>query len=152
MFPNAHLKSFLQWSHMPNLTGPHNKGAVSTQKTSAATTAQPPALSITPSSSPVARARVFPPPVFPDGHRLQIPMAYLNVEPRPVWACNDNPVFNERGAAQLLGVSAECLKKWRQRDQGPDYIQYGPNGPIRYELSTLTAFRVANTVHIASKP
>ena len=78
-------------------------------------------------------------------------MAYLDVEPRPVWACNDNPVFNERGAAQLVGISAECLKKWRQRNQGPDYIQYGRNGPIRYELSALRAFRAANTVYVMSE-
>ena len=79
-------------------------------------------------------------------------MAYLDVEPRPVWACNDNPVFNEDGAAKLLGISAECLKKWRQRNCGPDYIQYGKAGPIRYELSVLKAFREANTVHVSSQP
>ena len=79
-------------------------------------------------------------------------MEYLNVEPQPVWACNDNPVFNERGAAELIGISAELLKKWRQRNQGPDYIQYGKAGPIRYELSVLKAFRAENTVHVSSKP
>ncbi len=105
-----------------------------------------------PSSRLDARARVFPPPILPDGHRLQIPIKYLEVESRPVWACNDNPVFNENGAAKLLGVSAELLKKWRQRKQGPDYIQYGKAGPIRYELSVLEAFREANTVHVSSQP
>ena len=33
------------------------------------------------------KSRVILPPLHPDGHRLQIPMAYLEVEPRPVWAC-----------------------------------------------------------------
>lgn len=137
---------------MPKIIGPYNQGAGPTPQTGAATTVQPPASSTSRSSNPVARKRVFSPPVFADGHRLQIPMVYPDVEPRPVWACNDNPVFNQRGAAELLGVSAECLKKWRQRNQEPDYIQYGRNGPIRYELSTLTAFRAANTVHIVSEP
>src|ERR1035437_9848010 len=136
---------------MPNITRPRNQGVLSPQQTRAAATVQPPASSTSPSSSPVARAKVFPPPVFPDGHRLQIPMAYLDVEPRPVWACNDNPVFNERGAAELIGISAECLKKWRQRNQGPDYIQYGRSGPIRYELSALRAFREAHRVHVGSE-
>jgi hypothetical protein len=136
---------------MSNIVGPHNNGAVPTPQTSAATTGIPPASSTCPSSSPATRKRVFPPPVLPDGHRLQIPMAYLYVEPRPVWACNDNPVFNERGAAELIGVSAECLKKWRQRNQGPDYIQYGRSGPIRYELSALKGFREAHRVHVGSE-
>lgn len=78
-------------------------------------------------------------------------MAYLEVEPRPVWACDDNPVFNEAGAARLVGISQECLKKWRQRNKGPDYIQYGQGGPIRYELSALSAFRDANRVHVGSE-
>jgi len=93
---------------------------------------------------------VFKPLVLVDGHRIQIPMAYLEVEPSPVWAHNGNPVFNERGAAELIGVSAELLKKWRQRNQGPDYIQYGRGGPIRYELNVLTAFRDAHKVHVGS--
>jgi len=28
-----------------------------------------------------------------------------------------------------------------QGKQGPDYIQYGPNGVVRYELNTLMEFR-----------
>jgi hypothetical protein len=131
---------------------PYVAGAPPTPQIRTAVMVQPPPSSTNPSSSPVARKRVFSPPVLPDGRRLQIPMAYLDIEPKPVWACNDNPVFNQHGAAKLVGVSSECLKKWRQRNQGPDYIQYGPNGPIRYELSALTAFRAANTVHIRSKP
>ena len=78
-------------------------------------------------------------------------MEYLKVEPQPVWACNDNPVFNERGAAELIGISAELLKKWRQRGQGPDYIQYGRGGPILYELSVLAAFREAHKVHVGTQ-
>jgi hypothetical protein len=97
------------------------------------------------------KSRVILPPLHPDGHRLQIPMVYLGVEPRPVWACDGNPVFNEESAARLVGVSKDCLKKWRQRNKGPDYIQYGQGGPIRYELSALNAFRDANRVHVGSE-
>ena len=77
-------------------------------------------------------------------------MTYLKVEPLPISAYNDDPVFDEVGAARLLGLSAECLKKWRQRNQGPDYIQYGKGGPVRYELTVLAAFRKAHKVHVGS--
>jgi hypothetical protein len=56
-------------------------------------------------------------------------------------AFDDHPVQNDAGAAFVLGVTAECLKKWRQRKQGPDYIQYGPRSPVRYELNALMEFR-----------
>ena len=54
-------------------------------------------------------------------------------------------------AGRILGRTDECLKKWRQRDQGPDYIQYGQNGVVRYELSALMAFRAEHRVKPGSK-
>jgi hypothetical protein len=39
-------------------------------------------------------------------------------------------VFDEYGAALVLGLSRELSIKWRQHGIGPDYIQYGKNGPI----------------------
>ena len=76
----------------------------------------------------------------------------MRLEPaQPLIVINDDPVFDVRAAARILGFSAERLKKWRQRDQGPDYIQYGKNGDVRYELSALIAFRAANTVKVGSK-
>jgi hypothetical protein len=66
---------------------------------------------------------------------------YLDLLPQPLSAYDDNPVLNEAGAAFVLGVSQDLLKKWRQRKQGPDYIQYGHNGPVRYELNALLVFR-----------
>lgn len=65
---------------------------------------------------------------------------------------DDDPVFDSRTAGRILGFSAERLKKWRQRDQGPDYIQYGMYGEVRYELSALMAYRAAHTVKVGSKP
>jgi len=52
--------------------------------------------------------------------------------PRPLSAINDDPVFNTRAAATIIGVSYEQMKKWRQRGQGPRYYQYGEDGPVRY--------------------
>ena len=79
-------------------------------------------------------------PVSP-AQRCELPATYLTLEPRPISAYDDNPVFNEIGAARLIGVTADCLKKWRQRKEGPDYIQYGRNGAVRYELKALMKFR-----------
>lgn len=84
-------------------------------------------------------------------HRIQIPLQYLAVERRPLSAYDDNPVRSERSAAAVIGVTAECMKKWRQRDQGPDYLQYGPSGPVRYELSSLMEFRAAHRVRVSHK-
>jgi hypothetical protein len=102
-----------------------------------------------------ARSAEVPKPAQPvqEGavQRRELPGKYLTLELQPISAFNDNPVFNEFGAAQIVGVSAEVLKKWRQRDMGPDYIQYGSAGPVRYELSALMAFRVAHKVKPGGK-
>lgn len=79
--------------------------------------------------------------------RRVVPGRYLTLEQPPISAFDDNPVFNEIAAATIVGVSAETLKKWRQRNMGPDYIQYGASGPVRYELNTLMAFRAAHTIN-----
>jgi hypothetical protein len=91
-------------------------------------------------SVPVARA-----------HSQQLPATYLLLEPLPLSAYDDNPVLNEAGAAFVVGLSADTLKKWRQRHQGPDYIQYGQNGVVRYELKALMEFRDKNRVKINNK-
>jgi hypothetical protein len=84
--------------------------------------------------------------------RLVIPTRYMELEPpQPLSAINDDPVFDTHAAAVLLGVTYECLRKWRQRNQGPDYIQYGDKGPIRYAVSALIACRTAHTVCTAGK-
>jgi hypothetical protein len=75
-----------------------------------------------------------------------VPGRYLTLEKLPISAFDDNPVFNEIGAAKIVGVSAEVLKKWRQRNMGPDYIQYGAAGPVRYEFNALMEFRATHVV------
>ena len=84
-------------------------------------------------------------------HRRLVSRVFLDLAPRPLLAYDDNPVFNEASAARFLGISAECIKKWRQRNQGPDYIQYGPGGPVRYELNTLIAFRAAHKITVGGQ-
>ncbi len=83
--------------------------------------------------------------------RRELPGTFLQLEHRPLSAYDDNPVFDECSAARFLGVSADCLKKWRQRMQGPDYIQYGKNGMVRYELNALMEFRDRHRVKLDSK-
>jgi len=65
---------------------------------------------------------------------------------------DDKPLFGICEAAEFLAVGVDLLKKWRQRDQGPDYVQYGPGGPVRYELDALMAFRARHRVRANSKP
>ena len=77
----------------------------------------------------------------PPAQRREVPATLLQFEPKPLSAYDDNPILNEDGAAFIVGVTADCLKKWRQRNKGPDYIQYGKNGPVRYELNALLEFR-----------
>ena len=109
----------------------------------------------TPPRAPPLKSPAGEEPVSPGDRfaafRKQIPEALLIYEPKPSRALFGNPVVNECGAAGLLGVSQELLKKWRQRSFGPNYIQYGKNGPIRYELNELTEFREVHIVLVRSK-
>jgi hypothetical protein len=59
---------------------------------------------------------------------------------------DDDPVFNAYSAGRILGVTDECRKNWRQRNQGPDYIQYGTGGAVRYTLNDLMPFRAGHTL------
>jgi hypothetical protein len=60
---------------------------------------------------------------------------------KPLSDYDSNPVLDSQGAAFVLGVSVDLLKKWRKRMRGPDYIQYGAAGTVRYELKALMEFR-----------
>lgn len=81
-----------------------------------------------------------------------IPERFMRLEPEdPLIVIDDNPVFDTCAAGRILGRTVECLKKWRQRDQGPDYIQYESNGVVRYELSALMAFRAEHRVKPGTK-
>ena len=83
--------------------------------------------------------------------RRQIPKVLLQYEPLPQEVYYENPLVNERGAAVLLDVSTDLMKKWRQRNWGPNYVQYGKDGPVRYEFATLMEFRIRHRVVTRSK-
>lgn len=78
--------------------------------------------------------------------RIVLPR-HLFVEPADLEKfLNDDPLVGTRGAAIILGVSADLLKKWRQRGKGPDYYQYEDGGPVLYGVRALNAFKVAYLV------
>ena len=83
----------------------------------------------------------------------EIPSRMRELEPeRPPLIAVDDPAFTTTDAAQILGITAERLMKWRQRDQGPDYVQYENGGPVRYELSALVEFKAAHRVRPSRQP
>ncbi len=83
----------------------------------------------------------------------EIPSRMRELEPEaPPLVAVDDPVFTTTDAAQILGIAAERLMKWRQRDQGPDYVQYENDGPVRYELSALIEFKAAHRVRPSRQP
>ena len=104
------------------------------------------------STHPTGEANSSRPAALAAPLRTHIPRVFPDLAPRPLLAYDDNPVFKEDSAARFLGISAECIKKWRQRNQGPDYLQYGPGGPVRYELNTLIAFRAAHKITVGGQP
>lgn len=102
-----------------------------------------------PQPSPTFLAQVKASPslaaVPPKVNRL--PYTLMKLEPpQPVSVINANPVFGTKDAATIVGVSEDCLRKWRLRDQGPNYLQYGGDGAVRYFLSDLIAFRARHKV------
>ena len=57
-------------------------------------------------------------------------------------------LLHERDAAQILGVSASTLRRWRSLRRGPPYVRVGgkPGGAIRYREADLLAWLASNTV------
>jgi len=115
------------------------------------TPARPLPLKATLSSHPPLQDKDSTPAKIRTARRTEVFTSRVDTESKPLSACDDNPVLNEQGAAFILGVSAELLKKWRQRMQGPDFIQYGPGGPVRYELKALMEFRNECRVYLRPK-
>jgi hypothetical protein len=52
----------------------------------------------------------------------------------------------------VLGVKPDRLEKWRQRDRGPDYLQYEESGFVRYELSALNEFKARHRIRPSRNP
>jgi hypothetical protein len=99
---------------------------------------------------PVQPRTVLSPAPTASPKRVQLPKRLMILEPsRPLSAINDDPVFETLYAAKILAVSPELMKKWRQRNQGPDFIQYESNGPVRYALSALRDYQERRTVALS---
>jgi len=91
------------------------------------------------------RATTQPPPA---DNRVRIVLPrQLYVEPFDLEKfVHDDPMFPTLGAAIILGVSVDLLRKWRQRGQGPQFYQFGIRGPVLYSLSMLNVFKAAHLV------
>lgn len=50
----------------------------------------------------------------------------------------NQPLMNDRNAAQLLGLSVSSLRRWRTEGKGPKIVRVGPL--VRYRLSDLIAY------------
>ena len=106
-------------------------------------------------TQPAAQKTVPPQPHSPEAktgesQRLLLPKRFMYLEPsQPGTFVNPDPIVDTRCAAEILRIGEDCLKKKRQRGEGPEYIQYGENGPVRYAVCALMAYRQAHTVRPA---
>jgi hypothetical protein len=96
---------------------------------------------IAPASKPAVDANVIRQPELRTAKRTLLPEAEAPRESKRASGNDHSPVVNVKVASSFLGVSVELLKKWRQRSKGPDYIQYGPGGPVCYEFKALLELR-----------
>ena len=135
---------------MPTRVQSHAQNPLLRPRTNPPAAVQPQAPSSIPSSYPAEDPQASLQVGSSVPRRTLVPAIYLTVERPPISTYDDNPILDERGAAALLGLSPETLKKWRQRNKGPDYLQFGPAGPVRYELNSLTAFRAVHRVKVRS--
>ena len=105
---------------------------------------------VAPASTPMVAAKGSQPAEIRTAQRTVQPGTNAPAVSQPLSAFDDNPVLDSQGAAFVLGVSVDLLKKWRQRRQGPDYIQYGASGAVRYEVKALLEFRDSYRVRVYS--
>lgn len=105
-----------------------------------------------PNRPPADRPEAVPPTTsvpVPEPELTEIPLRLFCVQggDKPFHVINPDPVVDVRKAAIILGISQDLLEKWRQRGQGPAYIQFeGLGGPIRYELGELEAYKASHRI------
>ena len=140
-----------QLNKPPHLRKPQYRGAAFSQpKLAKLAPASRPSKTVAPARKTVeAKSSHLPEVRAVD--RTEIPVSRVCIKPQPLSAYDDNSVLNDHGAAIIVGVSVDFLKKWRQRNQGPDYIEYGRGGTIRYELKSLMEFRDEYKISLSSK-
>lgn len=61
-----------------------------------------------------------------------------------------DPLLDEQAAAELLGVAAATLRKWRVYGDGPEFCKIGRR--VRYRLSALDRFIDAGRRSSTSAP
>lgn len=73
------------------------------------------------------------------------PMLHLDVDldPLPLAFRPPDDRLSPRDAAELIGVSATTLKRWRNEGRGPAFIRQ-THCCVRYRRSALLAWRAAN--------
>lgn len=90
---------------------------------------------------PASAPSTLPPEITP------VPEGLRTLEPEEAQSVTiEDPVFNTGDAAEILGVTADRLEKWRQRGKGPDFIQREKYGQVRYELSALNVFKARRRI------
>jgi len=105
------------------------------------------------SSQPQQPSRHSSDPITPTSRVTQVPERLRSLEPAdPPVITIENPVFITSDAAQILGLTADRLEKWRQRGKGPDYLRYEEYGYVRYELSALEDFKARHRIRPSREP
>ena len=56
---------------------------------------------------------------------------------------NANPMHTEKSAADYLGVTPSCLRRWRRLGIGPSWVRCGRL--VRYRQSALETYIAENT-------
>lgn len=57
---------------------------------------------------------------------------------------SDLKMFDERGAAEMIGCSVALMRKWRLFNEGPAYVKVGRL--VRYRPTDIDSFLNANRV------
>lgn len=62
-------------------------------------------------------------------------------------------VVDERGAAEIVGLSAKTLQNKRVSGDGPPYVKLSPGkrGAVRYRVSDLESWLAGKVVHSTSE-
>lgn len=136
---------------MTTIEDAHSKLGGSRFRSSSQPKIHTPKAEIVDQPSPAESGHIGATPVGP-AVRTELPLQLLKVEQPPISATSNNPALKECVAACILGLSDETLKKWRQRGIGPNYVQYGPDGAVRYLLSNLMEFRANHRIKTRHMP
>lgn len=90
---------------------------------------------------PLANREPSLPTTAPAGPRKPAPPGgTVSVATAPI-----DPMLTTNQASEILRVSPETMKKWRQRHKGPAYVRFD-GGVVRYPLSSIMNYLKEHTV------